>query len=115
MAIVASLFDTYDMAREALDALAEADFSQLQTEIYEPPGEEGESLDPDDRSAIHTERIAGAPYNVDLFGGLEERDQTDFMRNVQMGKILIVAYAEDERTDELETILREHGGQLEAE
>jgi|SRR5690606_20250375 len=114
MAIVASLFETYDQAQEALDALAGAHFSDLLTEIYEPPGKEGESLDPDDRSAIHSKLNVGAPYNVDLLGGLEEGDQSDFMRNVEMGKFLIVAYTEDDRTDELETILREHGGRLEA-
>lgn len=109
MITVASLFGSQTEATEALDALANSEFEDVDVRVYEEDvGEEGAGATPVGLPAAASSGIATVPVS-----GLSEEGLSQyFVQAVEMGQgVLVVADVEEERAADLEAFFREQGGQ----
>lgn len=111
MTTVASLFESQQEATAALDALAQSEFADIPTEVYENGGEADEDTDVGAVPDPGTSRVLAAPYDVDLIYGLDQEARSYFLRKAQQGAVLVLADVEKERVDDLKAFFEEHGGQ----
>ena len=114
MAVVAGLFDSQAEASAALDALAETEFEDVTTEVYE------QAPDPDDSNVaavpdLGTSRILATPYAPDFLDELDEAERRFFVQAVRNGATLVVAEVDDEQAGALAAFFRERGGRTTAE
>ena len=112
MATVASLFGSQAEATEAIDALADSEFADVETRVFEEV--EPTAADPDVGAVprLGSGRITGAlaPGTREWFEGMDDKAIEFLMERVRSGGVLLMAKAEDERVDALESFLSEHGG-----
>ena len=115
MLTVASLFESQSEATEALDALAESPFSEIEYRVYEHNiAREGDEA-----------QVIGLPTTEPNVGGsgpavilssagtnLRDEELADFFRDaVETGSaVLVVAKVEEDRAQALENFFRDHGG-----
>ncbi|HSM54854.1 MAG TPA: hypothetical protein VK879_01765 [Candidatus Sulfomarinibacteraceae bacterium] len=111
MTTVASLFESQQEATAALDALAQSEFADIPTEVYENGGEADEDADVGAVPEPGTSRVLAAPYDVDLIYGLDQEARSYFLRKAQQGAVLVLADVEKERVDDLQAFFEAHGGQ----
>lgn len=120
MITVASLFESQAEATEALDALAESAFSEVEYRVYER-----DMVDEDDDV-----QVMGLPITEPSVGGagpvamtssagtsLQDEELAGFFRDaVESGSaVLVVAEVKDEQAEALGRFFREHGGRTSKE
>lgn len=112
MATVASLFGSQAEATEALDELAETEFADVETRVFEEVGPNPTEPDVGAIPHLGSGRLSGAldPGVGEWFSDLDDKEAEFFTQRVRSGGVLVMAKVEDERAGALETFLREHGG-----
>lgn len=120
MATVAALFGSQAEATKALDALAESQFEDVETTVYEPSqlaGDAGNAISGVETSAADTLRAgvvssAAGEIAEGLLADLDDEEVSDyFVREVkEHGAILVVANVDDERATALEQFFQDQGG-----
>lgn len=117
MPIIAALFDGQAEATQALDALAESRFADVETTVIEADSNEAEG--PGFAAAIvpGTSSVprAAVLFNVSPLNELDIEEQQFFVAGVRRGGVVVVAEAEsDADATELAAFFAEHGGRTEA-
>lgn len=112
MATVASLFGSQAEATEALDALADTEFADVDTRVFEEVGPNPAEPDVGAIPHLASSRLSGAldPGVGEWFADLDDETAEFFTQQVRSGGVLLMARVEDERADALESFLQEHGG-----
>lgn len=120
MMTVASLFESQAEATEAVDALAQSPFEDVEYRVYE----HNMAHESDDVQAIGlptTEPSVGGAGPVAIVSNvgtkLGNEDLSDFFRDaVENGDgVLVVAEVDEDRAPQLEAFFREHGGRTAAD
>ena len=109
MMTVASLFGSQAEATEALDALAESQFEDVDVRVYE---EDVDADQVDLAPAAHPTAGGAAIVSAPLSGLQDEAISEYFVEAVESGQgVLVLAEVEEERAADLEAFFREQGGQ----
>lgn len=112
MATVASLFGSQAEVTEALDALAETEFADVETRVFEEVGPNPTEPDVAAVPYLSSGRLSGAldAGLTEWFDDLGDKEAEFLTQRVRSGGVLVMAKVEDERAGALETFLREFGG-----
>lgn len=116
MAKIASLFGSDADATRALDALARADYGEVETEVFD----QARAGFRDDAVALSAYPStsgggvvgpgASSPW-IDTDMGMDDDTVRFFTDGVRNGGVLVLVEVEDEQAAAVEQFLREHGGQ----
>jgi hypothetical protein len=113
MATVASLFGSQAKATEALDALADSEFADVDTRVFENVGPN--PAEPDVGAVPHlaSSRLSAVldPRTGEWFEDLDDNEADFFIQQVRSGGVLLLAKVEARRAGALESFLHEQGGQ----
>jgi hypothetical protein len=120
MATVASLFGSQAEATEALDALADSEFEEVETRVYQGDlsdevGEVQPTGVPSGSTPV-TEASPQAAMDSRLTDLNNEELSDFFVEAVEQGQgVLVVAHVDDERAGGLAAFFEEHGGRTAAD
>ena len=120
MATVASLFGSQAEATKALDALADSEFDDLETRVYEGDvADDVGEVQPAGAAAGPTPLAEASPQAVldSRLTDLDNERLSDFfVEAVEQGRgVLVVADVDDDHADALAAFFRDHGGRTAAD